>query len=550
MHDAVIINDLTPRIGADYGLASQIRSAGAYRIATALHNAGYRTQVIDYFFYLNWIDQKAILDCVLSDKTKIVGFSDTNLRGHTKDSSQRLLIVTKDKTERRTDGLFHFWEIARKIIQYIKETFPHIKIVYGGGQVTDTQDLGVEYMRNKIDYVFTGDADISIVKLLDHLTKDTPLTYYSQWKLNGETHDFDNTKIIHSNLDYTVDNEYIANQIDINHPAVGSLLESNEYVSLEASRGCIFNCYFCSYRRGNKRRNVESIRQEIIRNYEHYGVTRFRFMDDTFNDNYEKVKNITDMLKSLPFDVEWHTYTRTDLFWRFPDMIDMMYDAGCRYIKFGLESTNDAALQACNKKLSHAKAAHVLEEVDKRTNGRLHSHSSFIIGLPLETTESMKHTFDYIKSSPLATVSFTTFFRDKYVEDEGYRMMSEFGKDTQMHGLTGFWSNWSHDTMNMKQALELYNYALNFYKPERPFFIGSDMYPILRGFNIKHDDVFQYYKESMTADNTVQERHTKWLSDHIERYKQRLFASLNITYKPGIYLPENDYSNKLQDRMC
>jgi radical SAM superfamily enzyme YgiQ (UPF0313 family) len=137
-------------------------------------------------------------------------------------------------------------------------------------------------------------------------------------------------------------------------------------------------------------------------------------MDDTFNDSKEKVEEICNMFLSLPFEIEWHSYARTDILNKYPELIDLMFKSGCKYLKFGLESTNNVALKYANKGSrlnAHEKASWVIDEIYLRTKGQLFTHSNFIIGLPGETTESQIKTFEWIKNSKLKTFSLNLFQR-------------------------------------------------------------------------------------------------------------------------------------------
>jgi radical SAM superfamily enzyme YgiQ (UPF0313 family) len=511
--NALVLTDMMPRFNTDYGHGTPIRTAGAYRIATVL-----KCPVIDYFFHLTFEKQKEVLDFYIDADTKIIGISLTNMRGHTKNFDQHSLFDKFNPIGSKSNSVIYFHEEAAKILVYIRETYPNAKIVIGGGQITNIKDQGLKFIDDYIDYVITGEGDIAVTQL------DNPICY-DKWDIGNKNYQFKNARVIHADKDYPVTKEYVSTiHIDNTY----SHFLPGEWTFIEISRGCIFNCFFCSYRHTNKRRSTSSIRDELIKNYELYGTTRYRLLDDTFNDSKQKVEDICGMFIDLPFDIEWHSYARTDVLSTHPDLIDIMYESGCKYLKFGLESTNNTALKMANKNLSHAKANKVLEEIHRRTNGQLYTHSNFIIGLPGETPESQKKTFEWLKSCPLKTYSFTTWHRDKYHENMiDIKEMSEYGKEEFQ--IRGYGNDWIHETMSSTQAYELYNQAREDLRSIRgPYWIGSDMYPILRTYGIDHDDVDLYMDFTMDQDAGFKSWLESKFEDHVKTYYNKLGFTIEL----------------------
>ena len=529
--NAIILNDITPRFDVDYGHGSPIRSVGAYRIATALDQIGCKSKVLDYFFHISYEYQTKLLKKYVTHDTKIVGISATNLRGNTKNNGQHSLFDKFKFLGSKSNSIVYYHENLKNIILFLKTNYPNLKIVIGGGQMTNVKKEGLEFIDNYIDCIFTGESDVAIQEYYKYLNGDTSLDYSTEWNLGKFSKSFKKTKVIHSEKNYPLSKEFVASELYIDHKSINSDLLPYEWLFVEISRGCIFNCYFCSYKHSNKRRSVESIREEIIRNYNEFGITKFRLMDDTFNDNKRKVIEICDMFNSLPFEPEWHSYARTDVLSVHPDLIDRMYASGCRYLKFGLESNNNTALKHANKMLDHERNEEVINNIYEKTNGDLYTHSNFIIGLPYETINSQLKTFEWIKSSKLKTFSLTTWHRDKfYNEDDDIKTMSEYGKDE--FNIIGYGNEWTHDTMTSTQAYELYHEGYNIFKNNcNPFWIGSDVYPILRSYGIAHKDVDVYMKKIMDLNWNKSNNITSWLEnkflEHTSKYYEKLDKKFN-----------------------
>ena len=91
----------------------------------------------------------------------------------------------------------------------------------------------------------------------------------------------------------------------------------NEWLPIEISRGCAFKCKFCNYDMKDTRDNyvdAKTLKENLIRQFEKWGTTKFTIMDDLYNDNYDKVKDLYENCWSqLPFKPELGGYLRLDL---------------------------------------------------------------------------------------------------------------------------------------------------------------------------------------------------------------------------------------------
>ena len=67
-------------------------------------------------------------------------------------------------------------------------------------------------------------------------------------------------------------------------------------------------------------------------------------VDDLYNDGKKKVRELYDKVWSkLPFDVEWTSYMRLDMFWADPESIEIVKASGARAGNFGIETLHNKA---------------------------------------------------------------------------------------------------------------------------------------------------------------------------------------------------------------
>ncbi|MGP7987403.1 MAG: B12-binding domain-containing radical SAM protein [Desulfobaccales bacterium] len=121
-------------------------------------------------------------------------------------------------------------------------------------------------------------------------------------------------------------------------------------VSISTSRGCPFNCSFCSviqmfgrkYRTHSVDRTMEEIRQNGAQ-----GKHVF-FCDDNFTANRGRTKELCERLLQENLKIEWSAQVRVEAAGD-PELLDLMAKSGCFAVFEGLESINPATLKAYNK---------------------------------------------------------------------------------------------------------------------------------------------------------------------------------------------------------
>ena len=162
-----------------------------------------------------------------------------------------------------------------------------------------------------------------------------------------------------------------------------------------ASRSCPFGCDFCPHMLYHSSdthslRPVADIVAEVKWLQKEFGVQSIEFYDPTFGVRRDHVEALCAALKNLENPVEWTCFSRTDLWDR--ELLQQLYQAGCRSILFGVESGNDEVLARTQKGIQLAQTQQFVRWC--RDIG-IDTVASFIIGLPLETPERIVETIDF-----------------------------------------------------------------------------------------------------------------------------------------------------------
>ncbi len=167
--------------------------------------------------------------------------------------------------------------------------------------------------------------------------------------------------------------------------------------TIVSSRGCPYQCVFCLWPRtmyGHKfrKRSMENVVDEVQHVVKDYGVDEIYFDDDCLTLDRNRLIEICEEIVRRDIHVKWMCQARVDN--ADERVLKAMKQAGCHYIKYGVESGSDEMLKAMKKGIT-------LEQVRKafkltRKVG-IKTQAFFMLGLPWETPETVEKTIDFAK---------------------------------------------------------------------------------------------------------------------------------------------------------
>jgi radical SAM superfamily enzyme YgiQ (UPF0313 family) len=166
--------------------------------------------------------------------------------------------------------------------------------------------------------------------------------------------------------------------------------------TLVTSRGCPYQCIYCSKPiTGNtwRARSPEGVVAEWRYLVQEMGATEIGITDDVWNLDLDRAKEICRLLIAEGLvQVPWVTVHGMRADHTDAELFQLMKQAGCKRVGFGVESGNQAVLDSIRKRqrlddvrmaFKHAKAA------------GLQTMGFFIFGLPADTEESMDDTIRF-----------------------------------------------------------------------------------------------------------------------------------------------------------
>jgi magnesium-protoporphyrin IX monomethyl ester (oxidative) cyclase len=165
-------------------------------------------------------------------------------------------------------------------------------------------------------------------------------------------------------------------------------------ISIITSRGCPYNCIFCSIKlhMGQKYRfhSPEYVIRLIRLCIDKYGITNFHFEDDNLSFDKRRFEAILDCIIDNNLNIRWDTPNGVRADSLDFDLLRKMKQSGCKQIILAIESGNQRVLDEVIRK--HSKLDKMIEIVRYCKELNIWAKSFYVIGFPGETIGEMKQT--------------------------------------------------------------------------------------------------------------------------------------------------------------
>ena len=166
---------------------------------------------------------------------------------------------------------------------------------------------------------------------------------------------------------------------------------------MSTSRGCPYNCHFCSRSFGKLRtyRSIDSVIDEIWRNVIEFDAEAIVFLDETFvaHKKWSERLFLRMIKEGLHKKVKWSCETTVHL--DDPKYYKLMREAGCYYIFFGFETANKDMLKRVGKGVKDK--SQIEKAVTAAYSAGITTAGSFIINLAGETEETAQEIVELAK---------------------------------------------------------------------------------------------------------------------------------------------------------
>ena len=285
-----------------------------------------------------------------------------------------------------------------KVAKYIKSLDPSIPLVLGGYHATTGFDFVIEDdCARYFDYIIRGEGDIAFGELLDEIegtgeiSRIKGLSYNKdgKWNHNEPRPPEDLCKIKLPDRDSRIWKGY--------H------IFSEKLDTLEASRGCLNKCNFCSilgmYGTSRREYPIGRIIQDI-KNARDRGVKHLSFVDDNLTMDARGLKRFEELLEAIIRngldDIKYSTQVSSVGMGTDEKIVIKMRKAGFEQVFLGIENVASANLDYCNKGniIDHSRRA-----VQYLRDNGVMIMGGIINGMEDDTEENFKANFDYLMDS-------------------------------------------------------------------------------------------------------------------------------------------------------
>ena len=263
-----------------------------------------------------------------------------------------------------------------------------------------------------IDYVVLGEGEETVLELVKKLEKKKSVMDIDglAYKHRGKIHVNQKTK-------------YIKDIDTIPMPA-RHLLPMKKYLELGSghgpsimktpcttvitSRGCPFNCVFCSthnvWGKNWRGRNAVKVVDEIEEVVKKYNVKEIHFDDDNISLDRERMEQICNEIIERGLKIKWCTPNGIALWSLDKELLALMKKSGCYKLSFGLESGDKETLKFIRKPLQNLDI--VREKIGLVNSAGIWTQGFFIIGFPYEPLSSIHNTMNFAADIDLDFASF------------------------------------------------------------------------------------------------------------------------------------------------
>ncbi len=261
----------------------------------------------------------------------------------------------------------------------------NLPVVWGGPMPTMNPEILTKC--NCIDYIVMSEGEVSFLELINAIENKSDIN-----KVKGIAFKNNNDLIITEKRDFADLSDF--------SPLDWSLINPKEYffrrdkadktLHIFLSKGCPCSCTFCTnhgYHFSKRRkRPVEHVIEEI-KYLTALGMNGINFVDEIWCVKKTEIYEFCEEFKKLNSNIIWGFMARIGQFTL--EELQYLYDAGCRWIIFGVESGSKEMLKKINKGISYDE---IKRTVDYCRTAGITSITDFIVGFPDETVEQLKDT--------------------------------------------------------------------------------------------------------------------------------------------------------------
>ncbi len=304
-----------------------------------------------------------------------------------------------------THTFLHEYYMIKELVAHIKKHFPNVTIVLGGENASSFYDQILNTIP-EVDYIVRGEGEFTFLKLIDAIQNN------EAGNIKG---------IAYRNSDGIVETglgERHINIDDIPWPAwdmfpmehyfannLSSGVNRGRSISMLTSRGCPFQCSFCSapgmWTTKYVAREPAEVVSEIEYNIRKYNIKNIDFQDLTSFLTKKWIKEFCHLVleKELQFTWQLPQGSRSEVIDE--ESAELLYRSGCRNFWFALDSGSRRIIKSMKKKVN---PDYLYEAMKIARKKGITTGINVIVGVPEERVTDILASYKYVLKSVFAGV--------------------------------------------------------------------------------------------------------------------------------------------------
>lgn len=281
---------------------------------------------------------------------------------------------------------------ALKVLQLAKEINPRIITVIGNVHPTFCYEEIFRDHSASVDYIVRGEGEETLVDLLNTLNagEDVSKVRSIVYLENGKT-------VVTPSRGYIRDLDSLPLAWDLVEWPIYTYrtMEGSTLAIVSSSRGCSQQCSFCSqqlfWQRNWRGRSAENFVGELEFLRDRYGVNVVMVSDETPTLERQRWEKILDLLIERQVGTKILMETRVDDVLRDEDIMWKYQRANIDHIYVGVEATTQETLDIFRKDIKVEQSKKALDLINEYN---IVSETSFVLGMPDDTTEKIRQTVE------------------------------------------------------------------------------------------------------------------------------------------------------------
>jgi len=279
-----------------------------------------------------------------------------------------------------------------ELLRVAKETLPGVITGIGGVHSHFMYDEVLTRDGDAVDYVIRGEGEVTTPSLLACLNaKDDPA------KVSGIAFNRDGAPHATPERPFAHDLDTLPTAWDLVDWGIYSFypMPDTNLAIVSSSRGCDQACSFCSqqafWKRSWRARSAEHFVDELEMLRDTFGVGVMMLSDETPTLDPVRWHRILDLLIERDLGLSLLMETRVDDVLRDEALIGRYHQAGVDHIYVGVERTDQATLDLFKKNTEVQMGKKAIDLINSHD---MISETSLVLGLPTDTPETIRATFD------------------------------------------------------------------------------------------------------------------------------------------------------------